>query len=298
MEIKQLKIFVAVAEGKSMTVVAEAYGLTKSAVSHIVQGMERELRTELFIRSGHMLLTESGNVLLRTAKEVIAAYDRGIEQMQSLRGEVAGDLRIGVGSFVEPVIRKAVARLLRDNPGLSVDAHVYRASTLNQMLKAGAIDVAFTMNTAYEDEGIESVPCIPVRIEAVMSRTHDLARKDKVTFGDLCRYDCIMPSEDRRSLATFHRYFAEDLHQLRNRITINTADGALNMVEEENFITFMTAQHIVNRPHLVAIPIEGLEKELTSNMHYLRDVHLKRSAVELLQQLRDYAIPLAKMTEI
>ena len=301
MEIKSLKIFISIAEGGKLTEVADAFGLSKSTASYILNNIEREIGAELFVPGGkHMQMTECGSLFLVTAKKTVAAYDEGMEAMQSLRDDVSGDLRIGVGSFVEPVIRKAVAKLLKEHPALNIDAHVYRANTLNQMLKAGKLDVAFTLNRAYDGEGIISELCIPVKIVAVMSKTHELARKDKVTFDELCRYDCIMPSEDKRALNTITTYFGKDkdLTRLRRRIKINTADGALNMVEEENYITFMTVQHIVNRPHLVAKPIEGLEMELTSNMHYLEGVHIKKSVTLLRDTLKEYAIPILNMMTI
>lgn len=299
MDIKNLKVFVAIAEGGRLTDVASRYGLSKSAVSYILQTIEKEVG-ELFVPNQRQQLTECGSLFLVTAKRTIEVYEEGIEAMQSLKEDVSGDLHIGVGSFVEPVIRKAVAKLLKDHPSLKVDAHVYRANTLNQMLKAGKLDVAFTLNNAYDGEGIVSEPCIPVRIMAVMSKTHALAKKDEVTFDELCRYDCIMPSEDKRAFNTIAAYFGKDkdLSKLHRRITINTADGALNMVEEENYITFMTKQHIVNRPHLVAIPIYGLEMEIKSNMHYLEGVHLKKSVECLRDTLRDYAIPITNMTTL
>lgn len=298
MEIKNLKVFVAIAEGKSMSLVADNMGITKSAVSHIIHNIEKEIGVELFIHNKYMQLTECGSIFLSHAKSTIATYERGIELVQSMKGEVTGDLRIGVGSFVEPYLRKAVAKLLVDHPSIKVDAHVYRASTLNQLLKAGKLDVAFTLNKAYDDEGIVSEPCIPIHIVAIMNKRHKLIAKDKVTFADLCQCDCIMPAEDKRSLATVNKYIDVDLSKLKNRITINTADGALNMVEEENFLTFGTPQIIINRPNLVAKPIVGLEQEILSNMHYLKDVHLKRSAVLLKDIIRDFAIPFMKMIEL
>ena len=288
------------AEGGRLTDIAGKFGMSKSTVSYILNNIEKEVGYELFVRGSHTQLTECGSLFLSTAKKIISLYDDGIEQMQSLKEDVTGDLHIGVGSFIEPVIRKAVAKLLKEHPALNIDAHIYRANTLNQLLKAGKLDVAFTLNKAYEGEGIVSDPCIPVRIMAVMAKTHALAKKDKVTFDELCRYDCIMPSEDKRAFNTIAAYFGKDkdLSRLRRRITINTADGALNMVEEENYITFMTVQHIINRPHLVAKPIEGLEMELMSNMHYLDGIHLKKSVVMLRDTLKEYAIPILNMMTI
>lgn len=299
MDIKNLKVFAAVADGNSLSSVAESMGLTKSAVSHILSNIESEIGTELIIRNPRFSrLTECGLEFLCAAKETIAAYESGIEQINYIKGTATGSLRIGVGSFIEPFLRKACAKLLKENPSLTLEAHVYRANTLNQLLKSGKIDIAFTLNKAYDGEGIISEPCIPIRIMAVMSRWHKLAACNKISFDELCKYDCIMPSEDKRSLDTVGNVIGKDVSMLRRKISINDANAALNMVEEENYITFSTRQHIQNRPNLVARPIEGLEGEILSNMHYLADVHLKRSAVLLKEALTDYAIPLLRMMDV
>lgn len=299
MDIKNLKVFAAVAEGNSLSAVADTMGLTKSAVSHILSNIEKEVGAELLIRNPRFSrLTECGFEFLCAAKKTIASYEDGIEQINYIKSSATGSLRIGVGSFIEPFIRKACAKLLKENPLLNIEAHVYRANTLNQLLKAGKIDIAFTLNKAYDGEGIVSVPCIPIRIMAVMSKRHRLASCKKVTFDDLCKYDCIMPSEDKRSLDTVGKVMGKDLSLLKRRISINDADAAFNMVEEENYITYTTPQHVINRPNLIVKPIEGLEGEIMSNMHYLADVHLKRSAVMLKDALTDFAIPLLRMMDV
>lgn len=299
MDIKQLKIFVAIAEGISFSDAAQMFGLTRSAVSHIISSMESELGVELLIRDKHeMFLSESGMILLANARKIVHDYEEATEIISGIANYVPGELRIGVGSFVEPYIRKACAKLLKENPSLKVNAYVYRAHTLNQLLKAGKIDVAFTINEAYDNEDLISKPCIPIHIMAIMSKTHALATKEKVTFEDLCNYDCIMPAEDNRAFATINKYFDADLKNIKTRCSVNTSDGALNMVSEESFVCFATPQHVINRPSLVAKPIEGLDMEITSFMHYRKNAHLKRSASMLFDILKDYAIPYFKALEL
>ena len=147
MEIKNLKIFSEVASGVAMTDVANTFGLTKGTVSTIISNIESEVGAELFIREKRRLtLTDIGAMFLDTAKRTIAVYEEGIDVMLSVKVDLSGYLRIGIGSFVEPFLRKAVSKMLKEHNELHIDAHVYRATTLNQLLKAGKIDVAFTLN--------------------------------------------------------------------------------------------------------------------------------------------------------
>lgn len=299
MDIKQLQIFAAVADGMSFTNAAQVFGLTRSAVSHIIASLENDLGADLLIRNNHeLILSESGTVFLSHARKIIRQYEEATEVIAAIANYIPGELRLGITSFIEPYIREACAKLLKENPTLKTEVFVYRAHTLNQLLKAGKIDIAFTLNKAYDNEDFISLPCIPIKIMAVMSKTHALAVKDKVTYDDLCHYDCIMPAEDHRAFATINKYFDGDLSKIKSRCSINTADGALNMVSEESFICFATPQHIINRPNLVAKPIEGLEMEITSNMHYRKNAHLKKSANLLFDVLKNYTIPYFKALEL
>ena len=53
----------------------------------------------------------------------------------------------------------------------------------------------------------------------------------------------------------------------------------------------MSKLYLKNHPTLVAKPIIGLENELMSNAHWMKDVPLKRSARILLDIIRQEAIP-------
>lgn len=75
----------------------------------------------------------------------------------------------------------------------------------------------FTMNEAYTNEGIESQPCIPFSICAIMRNTHPLARKDKVTYYDLLKHGIIMPDVGER-VSTLSAIFAERSHPIKRKV--------------------------------------------------------------------------------
>ena len=72
---------------------------------------------------------------------------------------------------------------------------------------------------------------------------------------------------------------------------VSDPDEDLAIVEETQSITFMPKLYLRNHPTLVARPIIGLEREIMSNAHWMRDVPLKRSAQIFLDIIRQEAIP-------
>lgn len=292
MELKQLSSFVAIAEGNSFAAAAKKNAITRSAVSHQIAQLENEIGAELFVRNKNdVQLTECGQVLLQYAKAMIKEADVAKDKIQGLRGNVSGTLRIGVGSFIEPYVRKAAYRLLKDYKMLNMDVKIAQAKTLNEMLRNHDLDIAFTLNESYESEHIETINFLPIHICAVVRNTHELAKKKVVTMEDLMKYQVIMPDEDKRSIQTIEKYFGVSIDGLKTRVVINNADAAFCAVEEDGFVSFTTPAHIVNRPNLVALTIKGLEDEIMCNAHWMSDCYLKNSAKMLLEYIKKYSVP-------
>ncbi len=73
MDWDKLRIFHAVAEAGSFTHAGEVLNLSQSAVSRQISALEQDLRVPLFRRHARgLILTEQGELLYRTAREVLA----------------------------------------------------------------------------------------------------------------------------------------------------------------------------------------------------------------------------------
>lgn len=73
MDWDKLRVFLAVAEAGSFTHAGDSLNLSQSAVSRQISGLEESLTVPLFHRHARgLILTEQGEVLFRTAKEIFA----------------------------------------------------------------------------------------------------------------------------------------------------------------------------------------------------------------------------------
>ena len=76
-EIRHLKLIVAVTDEKSVTRAGEVLHLTQSALSHQLREIEEKLGTPLFLRMNKkMILTQAGERLLLTARQVLDEMKR------------------------------------------------------------------------------------------------------------------------------------------------------------------------------------------------------------------------------
>ena len=95
MDWDKLRVFHAVAEAGSFTHAGELLNLSQSAVSRQISGLEESLSVALFHRHARGLkLTEQGELLLRTAHDVIAKLTMAEARITENRERPAGPLKI------------------------------------------------------------------------------------------------------------------------------------------------------------------------------------------------------------
>lgn len=293
MELKHLRSFVFIAETGSFSIAASRCYVTQSAISQHIKALEDYLNCKLLIRTPHgITLTEFGEELLPRAKEILKQTEDCKEQINALNNCMTGELRIGVGSFITPYIRKAAIIFMERYPNVLVNADFGKASRLNQDLRNHRIDLAFTMNTAFKEEGIETQKCIPFSIYAIMRDTHPLAHLKEVTYDNLMRHPIVMPDVGERAFNSVQQYFKQDISKLNVKCIVSNPDEALAVVEETKTITFASKLHLQYHKDLIARPIVGLTNQhIYSNSHWMQDVPLKRSAQLFLDILREESIP-------
>lgn len=103
MDWDKLRIFHAAAEAGSFTHAGEQLRMSQSAVSRQVSALERDLRVALFHRHARgLVLTEQGEMLFRTATEVMSKLMTAETLLSDATGKPTGDLRltssIGLGT--------------------------------------------------------------------------------------------------------------------------------------------------------------------------------------------------------
>ena len=118
-----LAVFVAVAEHLSFQRAAIARGVTRSAISHAVRGVEAELGVRLLNRNTRSVsLTGPGGVLYDRLRRAFADIDQAVDDVNSFRDTPQGMVRITVPRAVGVMLMPhVVAKLTRDNPRLSID---------------------------------------------------------------------------------------------------------------------------------------------------------------------------------
>lgn len=137
--------FLTVAECKSITIAADRLHLTKSAVSHNISKIEKELSLPLFYRgNNNWVLTSAGEALLPYAQNVIHADQEFTETVRGLTGLSSGRVRLGTCSSTCINWIPGILKSFREKyPGITVEViSGFCNSQLLSRLRANEIDLA------------------------------------------------------------------------------------------------------------------------------------------------------------
>ena len=115
--------FLAVARERSFTRAAAKLGVSQSALSHSIRGLEERLGIRLLTRTTRSVApTEAGERLLRTAGPRLDEIDAELTALSELRDMPAGNIRITAGEHAaNTVLWPALAKLLPSYPDVKVE---------------------------------------------------------------------------------------------------------------------------------------------------------------------------------
>jgi DNA-binding transcriptional LysR family regulator len=118
-----LAAFVAVARERSFTRAAAKLGVSQSALSQTIKGLEGRLGLRLLTRSTRSVLaTEAGERLLRTLAPRFQEIEQELVALEALRDKPAGTIRITAGEHpAVSILQPALRRILPDHPDVNVE---------------------------------------------------------------------------------------------------------------------------------------------------------------------------------
>ena len=121
--LSELTAFVAIAHQRSFSAAARTLGVSPSALSHAMRGLEARLDVRLFNRTTRSVaLTEAGEQLLRRVGPAIADLEDAVNEVTSARDRPSGSIRISASeSAAKPLVRHVLPEFLATYPNIHVE---------------------------------------------------------------------------------------------------------------------------------------------------------------------------------
>lgn len=202
MSIRHLRIFIAVAEYKKMSLAAQKLFITQPSVSQAIKEIEDYYGVKLFERLSRKLhITESGLYLLKYARHIVQSFDE-MEMGLKNKGQNIS-LHIGASITVGScMINNIINKLEKENEDISTIVTVNNTDTLEKMLLNSELDVAIVEGVISNKELITK-PIYTDKLIVVVGKNHKFYNKDEISIFDLNKENIISREEGSGSRKIF-----------------------------------------------------------------------------------------------
>ena len=186
MTLVQLEYIIAVDTYRSFVAAAEHCFVTQPTLSMQIQKLEESIGAKLFDRSRQPVIpTEIGEKIIKQARVILNESKKIAELLQEEKGELSGELKIGVIPTVAPyLLPDVLTTFLKKYPKLQLQIWEYTTERILQELKIGRLDCGI-LSTPLQEAGIDEIPLYYETFVAYVSEKSALYQKKMVTTEEI-----------------------------------------------------------------------------------------------------------------
>lgn len=265
--LRQLQVFVAVAQEKTITAASALLYLSKPAVSMAITELENQLGHKLFERvNNRLILNEHGRRLLPLADELLTRTDEITKVLNSDK-ELTGHLRIGASDTIG---NQLVPFLLRD---FRTESHhvdqtlvISNSQSIIDRILAFELDIGLIEgqgeNKHYlENEDLKIVPWLSDEMCIVCTVDHPLARREEITLFDLENHAWLLRETGSGTREHFLSRLAPRLENWSVAFELRTTEAIINCAAAGlglAYLSTLAARHAVanKRLHKLTLPLD------------------------------------------
>ena len=211
-----LQAFLAVAREGSFTKAAGKLGVSQSALSHTIRGLESRLGIRLLTRTTRSVSpTEAGERLLASIGPRFEEVEAELAALRELRDKPSGTIRITTGEHAtETVLWPKLAPLLAEYPDIKVEINIDNALT---DIVANRYDAGVRLGDQVAKDMIAVRIAPDMRTTVVAAPSYFARRSPPVTPQELTGHDCI--NMRLPTLGGLYAWeFEKDGHELKVRV--------------------------------------------------------------------------------
>lgn len=285
MNLKQLEVFLAVAESQSFSKGAEATFLTQSTVSQHISALEGELGVRLFDRTSKgALLTPAGEVVLKQAQQVMAEMQGIHRALDRFKGVEKAELCVGASNIPgNYMIPEALPVLVSRFPGVTVTVLEGDSREILERITRREVEVGI-IGSRFDGEGFDFVPVGKDEIRLVTGKNHPWSILGEIGLEELLLEPFIMReigSGTGKTVTDAMMRAGLDPRELKVRACLGSNEAVKNAVAAGtgvSFISELSVRKEIARGELAEVKVSGLTFERQFYLASLRDRELSPAA--------------------
>lgn len=264
MELRQLELFVAVAEEGSIHCAARRLGLAQPSISQALRKLERHIGTPLMVRSHRGIeLTAAGEKLFEQAQGILMRIDLAVTEARSCSRQHR-TLKIGLTAgrlAAAEITSSIVTTFRRQHPDIDISVVELTFSDQEEAVATGQVDVAI-VRPPYDEDRLALFPLFSEPRLLCFGAEHPFAGADRLDAADVLDEPVVNLSKAPRPWAKFWQ-----LDALRNRPARTLEDPSVTVSELQ--MTLAAERCVVSvassgwrmgiaNPFLRSVPIDGV----------------------------------------
>jgi len=204
MDLRQLEIFVKVAELKSFSKAAQALRLTQPTISEHIRTLEQELGVRLLDRLGRGAeATRAGQLLLSHATRMLQFQRETLQAMDSFQGRLAGELHVAASTIPgEYVLPSLIGRFKEKFPDIAITLLIGDSRAVVEWVVEGRAEVA-VVGARLSHRGIEYRELMPDELVVAVPMGHPWHGKREIALADLRAEPMLLREQGSGTRAAF-----------------------------------------------------------------------------------------------
>lgn len=252
LELRQLRVFLAVIDSGTRTRAARSLGISQSTVSETLGTLERATGTAVFRRSGKgSILTPAGEALVPHARRMLALSSDLVVALTKVTSEVNATLVLSAVESLAAYVLPGPLAVLRERwPMARIEVMTAGCAEIRESVATGKSDLGLTIEM---DKSVGAGTVLAAaRLLVVGSAAHPLAEQaastDRLREYDLCVSDLV---SDYHQLLKHH--FEAERTPLPRLVMMSTVEGVKHGV-------------LAGGTSLGLVPAHAVQKELHAGL--------------------------------
>ncbi|MET1076562.1 MAG: LysR family transcriptional regulator [Pseudomonas sp.] len=298
--LRQLQVFVAVAQQQSVSRAANLLALSQSAASTSITELERQSSCQLFDRAGKRLsLNALGRQLLPQA---VALLDQAKEIEDLLNGKTGfGSLAVGatltIGNYLATLL---IGSFMQRHPECQVKLHVQNTAHIVQQVAHHEIDLGLIEGDCNHPD-LEVHPWVEDELVVFCAPQHPLAGRGHASLEQLADEAWILREQGSGTRLTFDQAMRHRNKALNVRLELEHTEAIKRAVESSlgiGCISRLALRDAFRRGSL--IPLETPELDLVRQFYFIwhRQKYQTSAMREFLEQCRELTAGVRRSDEI
>jgi DNA-binding transcriptional LysR family regulator len=298
--LRQLQVFVSVAQQGSVSRAAESLSLSQSAASTSLTELERQSGCQLFDRVGKRLsLNALGHQLLPQA---VGLLDQAREIEALLNGKSGfGSLAVGatltVGNYLATLL---IGSFMQRHPECQVRLHVQNTMNIVQQIAHYELDLGLIEGDCQHPD-IEVLPWVEDELVVFCAPGHRLAESGQASLEELSREAWILREQGSGTRLTFDQAMRHHPTPLNIRLELEHTEAIKRAVESGlgiSCISRLALRDAFRRGSLVPLETPGIDLRRQFYFIWHRQKYQTAAMREFLDQCRELTAGVLRSDQI